>query len=116
MATGTLYVITEAVKGLGRPSRKSPRRPRARPIGNEPDSPSPPVYPCPVTSRISNGSLIRRRTWLAVGLVAAAGVWVLINGPVEGPVLLVLSPDHGITVADLPSIVALGIAGLLFFS
>jgi len=53
---------------------------------------------------------------LAVGLVAAAGVWVLINGPVEGRVLLVLTPDHGITVADLPSIVALGIAGLLFCS
>jgi hypothetical protein len=51
---------------------------------------------------------------LAVGLVAAAGVWVLVNGPVEGPVLLVLTPSHGITVADLPSIVALVIAGLLF--
>jgi hypothetical protein len=50
---------------------------------------------------------------LAVGLVAAAGVWVLVNGPVEGPVLLVLTPSHGITVADLPSMVALVIAGLL---
>ena len=71
-------------------------------------------YPCPVTSRFSNESFIRRTRWLAVGLAAAAGGWVLVNGPVEGPVLLVLTPSHGITVADLPSIVALVIAGLLF--
>jgi len=53
---------------------------------------------------------------LAVGLIAAAVVWVLVNGPVEGPVLLVLTPSHGITVADLPSMAALVIAGLLFLS
>jgi len=73
-----------------------------------------PVYPWPVTSRFFNESSIRRRRWLAVGLVAAAGAWVLVNGPVEGPVLLVLTPSHGITVADLPSLAALVIAGLLF--
>jgi hypothetical protein len=53
---------------------------------------------------------------VAVGLVAAALIWVLVNGPVEGPVLLVLDPSHGITVADLPSLAALVIAGLLLFS
>jgi hypothetical protein len=53
---------------------------------------------------------------VAVGLVAAALIWVLVNGPVEGPVLLVLAPSHGITVADLPSLAALVIAGLLLFS
>jgi hypothetical protein len=51
--------------------------------------------------------------WLAVGLVAAAAIWVLVNGPVEGPVLLVLTPSHGITVADLPSLAALVIAAVL---
>jgi hypothetical protein len=50
---------------------------------------------------------------LAVGLAVAAVIWVLVNGPVEGPVLLVLTPSHGITVADLPSLAALVIAGLL---
>jgi hypothetical protein len=68
-----------------------------------------------VTSNFSKFSR-RRRSWLAVGLIAAAVVWVLINGPVEGPVLLVLTPSHGITVADLPSMAALVIAGLLFLS
>jgi hypothetical protein len=53
---------------------------------------------------------------VAVGLVAAALIWVLVNGPVEGPVLLVLAPSHGITVADLSSLAALVIAGLLLFS
>jgi hypothetical protein len=36
--------------------------------------------------------------------------------PVEGPTLLVLAPSHGITVADLPSLAALVIAGLLLSS
>ena len=39
--------------------------------------------------------------------MAAALIWVLVNGPVEGPTLLVLAPSHGITVADLPSLAAL---------
>ena len=42
-------------------------------------------------------------------------VWILVNGPVEGPVLMTLTPDHGITVADLPSAVALVTAGWLVF-
>jgi hypothetical protein len=74
------------------------------------------VYACAVPSRPSKESFLRRRTWLAMGLVAAAAIWILVNGPVEGPVLLVLSPSHGITVADLPSIGAVGIAGLILWS
>jgi hypothetical protein len=53
---------------------------------------------------------------LAVGLAAAAGVWVAVNGPVEGPVLVVFTPEHGLTVADLPAIAAVIVAGVLFFS
>jgi hypothetical protein len=56
------------------------------------------------------------RRWLAVALVAAAVIWILINQPVEGPVLLTLSATHGITVADLLSIALLMIAGLLVLS
>jgi len=68
-----------------------------------------------MTSQLSSRSTTRRR-WLAVGLAAAAGVWVLANGPVEGRVLLVLSPEHGVTVADLPALAALIVAGWLFLS
>lgn len=50
------------------------------------------------------------RAGLAAGLVVAAGIWVLVNKPVEGPTLLVLSPSHGVTFADLLSLVALGVA------
>jgi hypothetical protein len=70
----------------------------------------PPVYPCPVTSIFSDSSEARRR-WLAAGLAATAVGWALVNGPVEGPVLLVLTSSHGITLADLPAVVALVIAG-----
>ncbi|HEY6664337.1 MAG TPA: hypothetical protein VI036_04330 [Propionibacteriaceae bacterium] len=69
-----------------------------------------------MTSPFSNESSPRRRRLVAVGLVAAAVIWVLVNGPVEGPTLLVLTPSHGITVADLPSLGALVIAGLLLSS
>jgi hypothetical protein len=43
-------------------------------------------------------------------------IWILVNQPVEGPVLVVLSANHGITVADLLSIAFLMIAGLLVLS
>ena len=50
------------------------------------------------------------RAGLALGLVLLAGVWVLVNKSVEGPTLLVLSPSHGVTFADLLSLVAVGVA------
>jgi hypothetical protein len=46
----------------------------------------------------------------------AAVIWIFVNKSVEGPVLLALSPNHGITVADLLSIALLIIAGLLVLS
>ena len=48
-----------------------------------------------------------RRLLLAALLVVAAVVWVRINGPVEGRTLLVLSPTHGVTSADMLSLLAL---------
>ena len=54
---------------------------------------------------------------MAVGLVLAAIVWVFVNGRVpEGRVLLVITASHGVTLADLPSIVAIIVAALLFLS
>lgn len=47
---------------------------------------------------------------LAALLVAAAVVWGLVNKPYEVATLVVLSPSHGITVADLPSIAAVLVA------
>ena len=67
-----------------------------------------------MTHHVSTKPFMNRRRWLAVGLAAVAGAWVLVNGPVEGRVLVVLSPAHGITVADLPSALALAVAGYLF--
>ena len=53
-----------------------------------------------------------RRVSAAV-LVVLAVVWGLVNGPFEGPVLLVLSPGHGITTSDLLSVAAVLVAGWL---
>jgi hypothetical protein len=46
--------------------------------------------------------LCRRTTWVwpAVVIVLSA-VWLLVNKPLEGPVLVVVSRGHGITVSDL---------------
>jgi hypothetical protein len=50
---------------------------------------------------------------VAGALVVGGVVWVLVNQPVEGPVLLSFTPDHGLTVADLFSIAAFIIALVL---
>lgn len=51
-----------------------------------------------------------RRLLLAGLLVVAAVIWVRINKPVEGEVLLELSRRHGVTTADLLSLVMLAMA------
>jgi len=52
----------------------------------------------------------------AVGAVVAAGIaWWLVNGPVEGAVLLEVSRGRGVTVADLlvPLLVAVAVVALV---
>jgi len=54
-----------------------------------------------------------RRLLLAALLVVAAMIWVRINKPVEGRTLLELTQNHGVTTADLLSVVALAMAVVL---
>lgn len=44
--------------------------------------------------------------WALVALVGASVAWLIVDGPVEGPTLLVLSPSHGVTMADLAVVAA----------
>ena len=46
-------------------------------------------------------AVIRPAWGLVALLLGLEALWVLINGPVEGEVLVRLTADHGITVADL---------------
>ncbi len=50
------------------------------------------------------------RVWAAVLVVPLAGVWVLTNRTVEGPTLWALSWNHGVTLADLLSVIAVALA------
>ena len=50
----------------------------------------------------------RRGTALLLLPVSAA--WVLFNGPIEGPVLLALSTNHGVTASDLLAVVGVLVA------
>jgi hypothetical protein len=59
------------------------------------------------------GRRLTGREAVAVLLVVAAVVWVLVNGPVEGPTLIVFSRAHGLTLADLPSLAAVAVAVVL---
>ena len=52
------------------------------------------------------------RQVVAVGLVALAGLWLLFNESFEGATLVVVTPDHGLTVADLPAL-AVGFAAVV---
>jgi hypothetical protein len=45
-----------------------------------------------------------------VALAALSVLWLLVNGPMEGPVLVDLSATHGITGGDLAGLVGLGLA------
>lgn len=37
----------------------------------------------------------------AAGLVVLAVLWPIVNGPLEGPVLWVIAPGHGLALSDL---------------
>ncbi len=57
----------------------------------------------------------RSRIVVALGLVAAAVLWLLVNKPLEGPTLIAFDDTHGLTVGDLPALAALVLAGLLIW-
>lgn len=46
----------------------------------------------------------------AVTLAAVSVLWFLVNGPMEGPVLLVVVSGHGLTGGDLSGLAGLGLA------
>jgi hypothetical protein len=46
----------------------------------------------------------------AIALAVLSVLWLLVNGPMEGPTLIVLSSNHGFTGADLTGLVGIGLA------
>jgi membrane-bound ClpP family serine protease len=56
------------------------------------------------------------RIVFGVALVVLALVWLMVNGPYEGPVLWVPLPGHGLTVGDLLSVPAFAVAAVLGFA
>jgi hypothetical protein len=48
-----------------------------------------------------------------VVLVLLCGLWLLVNKPLEGPVLLVLTRGHGVTLSDLLAVAGVVLAGVL---
>ena len=48
----------------------------------------------------------------AATLAGMSLLWILVNGPMEGPVLVVFTPHHGLTGADLAGIAGLGLAAV----
>jgi Na+-transporting methylmalonyl-CoA/oxaloacetate decarboxylase beta subunit len=59
------------------------------------------------------GARGRRRRVAAVLLLPVSAGWVLFNGPIEGPILLTLSSNHGLTVSDLLAAVGVLVAGVV---
>lgn len=56
-------------------------------------------------------ALLRPSLRAAVVLAVVAVAWVVWNGPIEGAVLVSLTPDHGVTESDVLGAVAVLIAG-----
>jgi hypothetical protein len=46
----------------------------------------------------------------ALGLAAVSVLWFVVNGPMEGPVIVVLTRGHGLTGGDLAGLAGLGLA------
>ena len=46
----------------------------------------------------------------AVTLVVLSLLWFLVDGPMEGPTLLTVTPGHGLTGGDLAGIAGLALA------
>jgi len=67
---------------------------------------------------VGMNSLFAAAVWCAVApkrisiavLVITAIIWPFVNGPLEGHTLLAIGSEHGITVSDLLSVVAVLIA------
>jgi len=53
----------------------------------------------------------RDRPWSGWALGAVAVLWLVVNGPMEGPVLLTVTASHGLTAGDLAGLAGLGLAG-----
>lgn len=62
------------------------------------------------------GCTLLVRHWIpAVGLLACAVLWPFVNHPLEGPVLWVLSPSHGLVLSDLLVPLGVLIAGVRLY-
>jgi hypothetical protein len=64
---------------------------------------------------VAAGLAIRFGRSAAVVLVIVSIAWFLVNAPVEGPTLVPITPDHGLTCADLGGIAGLLLAGWAWF-
>ncbi len=50
----------------------------------------------------------------AAALAAVSVLWLLVNTPMEGAILLSVTTNHGLTAGDLVGLAGLGIAGWRF--
>jgi hypothetical protein len=51
----------------------------------------------------------------AAALAVVSVLWLALNKPMEGPVLLTVMPDHGLVGADLAGLAGLGLAAWCWF-
>jgi hypothetical protein len=53
------------------------------------------------------GSRRFKQVVCVVGALVVAAAWVFVDHPLEGPVVLTLSPDHGVHYSDALAIIPL---------
>ena len=58
----------------------------------------------------------RHRVGGAAALAAMSLLWLLVNGPMEGPILVAVTAAHGITGGDLAGITGLALAAYRGFA
>jgi hypothetical protein len=73
-------------------------------------NPAVPLYAYLLLAAMVAGALAGS-LWAVLALSLLGAVWLIVNAPFEGPVLVTLVPRrHGITTADLVSVAAFGLA------
>lgn len=75
-----------------------------------------------IAALLSHGPLLddpwRPLSLLRVGvlLVLLSGCWLVVNGPLEGRTLFVITHSHGVTAGDLVVVPVLALAAVLLLS
>jgi hypothetical protein len=90
-------------------------RGRAGPVSARPGQDPPVIAAVVLVGLVLTAGLSGRfRMAGVVALAAMSLLWLVVNGPMEGPILAIVAPGHGLTGGDLAGLAGLALAAYRF--